>query len=1003
MKYSLNFENHISFKSFERNRLAPRAYFIPDRSKKAKLSANYKTERYESSMVRVLSGEWDFKYYKSKAKMPREIDTDKIKFDRVAVPSTWQRTGYEPPVYLNCPYGFTGTGVVPPTLPEDFSAGVYRKKFTVADPDKVRILTFLGIAPCIDLYINGAFAAYGETSHNSYEFDITKYLKEGENELVAVIFKWCTGSYLEAQDMFRENGIFRDVYITEYGKAYINDFELKTAKTGKTYSLCGEVYLKGAFEGCDIEIELFDGKKSIAKTAVLAQETAKFSFGSLDVTEWNAEQPYLYELYITLLSGKEQLMSLRSFTGFRTIKINGNVFTLGGKKIKLKGVNHHDTHETKGYALSVDDMEKDILLMKDFNVNCVRTSHYPPDPQFLLFCDKYGLYVVDEADIETHGLPDLSLNIDHISMDLKWAPRYVDRVKRMYYRDRNRPSVTMWSLGNESGGYKCHDKCYEYLHSVCPEIPVHYEGVCRTARQHYDVFSEMYTHPDDVEKVGKGTRGKQYTKVPFYLCEYCHAMGVGPGALEEYWDIFYAHDNLMGGCVWEWADHAVKNPKKDNKFMYEYTYGGDHGEKKHDGNFCVDALLYPDRTPHTGALAMKNVYRPVRASHEGGASFSFYNTNRFKNASYLEIFWQLKKDGIVENAGSFALDIAPEKSLKKTLPLGRLEGGHTYHIDFSYLDGDFVVAGEQIALKEAPLCYEKAVKGKISAVSTDGNVTVRFDGGYVRFDAKTGFLSEYHAAGKSLISKESAVVPNLFRAPLDNDRQSNWLWIDKFGLDSPSFVLKKFKVGIKNGELNTESRYTVLGNKMPLFDCSLGYKIGSNGVLELKASLEESKDCDESLYDLPRFGIYFAMPKAFCGVEYFGRGEAENLCDLKAHAPIGLYRSAVHDMHEDYIKPQDNGNHCDTRFLKITDKDGAGIAVYSDAGFTFNVHDYSQKLLMRAKHREDIVNEGKTFVTVDGFTRGTGTASCGPDALDKYKVNAGERLEFNLVIAPIHC
>ncbi len=1001
MKYQLDFENHMQFKVIEKNRLSPRAYFIPERTKKAKRGSDAKTERYDSSMVHVLSGKWDFKYYKSKAKMPRQIDTQRLKFDTVTVPSTWQRTGYEPPVYLNCPYGFTGSGVLPPSLPEDFSCGIYRKKFNVEGLDKTRIITFLGVAPCIDLYINGVFVGFGEASHNSYEFDITNHLVQGENELLVVVFKWCTGSYLEAQDMFRENGIFRDVFITQYERAYINDYSLKAEKTGKTYSLSGEVSLKGSFDGCKIELDLFDGKKSLAKAVTKAQETTTFCFEGLTVSEWNAEEPYLYELLITLISGKQSLMSIRNYTGFKTIKINKNIFTLNGKKIKLKGVNHHDTHETKGYAMSLDDMEKDVLLMKAYNVNCVRTSHYPPDPQFLMFCDRYGLYAVDEADIETHGLPDLGLRVSDLSMNLKWAPRYLDRVKRMYYRDRNHPGIIMWSLGNESGGYKCQDKCYAFLHSVCPEIPVHYEGVCRTKRQHYDVYSEMYTHIDNVKKVGEGTRGKSYLKVPFYLCEYCHAMGVGPGAMQQYWDLFYAYDNLMGGCIWEWADHAVKNPKRNNKFIYEYTYGGDHGEKKHDGNFCVDALFYPDRTPHTGALVMKNVYRPVRASLVDGSTFSFLNTNRFKNAAYLEVFWQLKKDGELDSSGSFALDIAPEKSRKKALPLGKLESGFNYTVDFTYLDGERTVASEQITLAQAQLCHENASKGRITVVSDEDSITVRHQKGYVRFDAKTGFLSALSFAGKSLISQDGCVVPNLFRAMLDNDRVNKTLWIDKFGLDNLSLELEELEAEIENGVTQIETKYKVLGKDQPLFDCSLEYIVGANGVLELKATLKQSENCEEALYDIPRFGIYFAMPKAFFNVEYFGRGEAENLCDLNAHAPLGLYKAAVKDMHEDYIKPQDNGNHSDTSYLKITDKDGSGFAVYSDKGFTFNVHDYSQKLLWGAKHREDIVNEGKTFVTLDGFTRGTGTASCGPDTLDKYKINAEEKLLFKLVIVPV--
>ncbi len=1001
MKYVLNFDNHSDFNIMEKNRLAPRAYCIPDTTEKKKAAADYKNERYESGMVTVLSGEWDFKYYKSKAAMPATADTDKLKFDTVLVPSTWQRTGYEPPVYLNCPYGFTGTGVVPPTLPADFSAGLYRKKFIVGDTAKTRYITFLGIAPCLDLYINGTFIGYGEGAHNSYEFDITPFLHEGENELVAVLFKWCTGSYLEAQDMFRENGIFRDVYITEYPATFLNDFEVKTQKTGKKYALSAALFLKGALEGVKAQMTLLDGKKKLAAAEADAAETLTLHFVSLPVTEWNAEEPKLYELRITLKKGGKELMCVRSFTGFRTIKIEDNVFTFNGKKIKLKGVNHHDTHETKGYALSVNDMERDVLLMKEYNVNCVRTSHYPPDPQFLAFCDKYGLYVVDEADIETHGLPALGLHIDDISMDLKWAARYVDRVKRMYYRDRSRPCILMWSLGNESGGYKCHDKCYAFLHDACPEIPVHYEGVTRTKRHHYDVHSEMYTHPYDVEKVGKGTRGAVYKTVPFYLCEYCHAMGVGPGAMEEYWDILFAYDNLMGGCVWEWADHSVKHPKDDKKYSFEYTYGGDHGEKYHDGCFCVDGLFYPDRSPHTGAEEMKVVYRPVRASHAAGNTFVFVNTNRFKNASYLEICWLLKKDGIPAKTGSMTLDIAPQKTRKVTLPLDRLEKGHNYHIDFCYLEKGAVRAVEQLVLAEAPISFDVPAPGKVAVEKDKKTVSIRFADGSAVFNAKSGFLTGYTIGGKALLSDAQSLVPNIFRAPTDNDRNIEKLWVETFGIDNCQWKLNTFEVKSTEGTAAVEADYVCVGKEGPLFDVSMRYTVGENGVIAVCASLSENDGYDDCLYDIPRFGVYFAMPENYENAAYFGRGPLENLPDFKAQSPVGVYAAKVSDMHENYIRPQDNGNHIDTRYLKLTDKKGAGLMVCSDGKFTFNVHPYSQKLLTEAKHREDIVNEGATFVTVDGFTRGTGTNSCGPDTLDNYKIDISSKPTFTLTLVPL--
>ncbi|MBQ6837959.1 MAG: hypothetical protein IJO44_03895, partial [Clostridia bacterium] len=495
MKYTINKLNHCTFEIMEEGRLAPRAYAIPHSKKEDAKNACYKTERFNSDVVTVLSGEWDFKYYKKKSKLPDIIDTKKIKFDKVSVPSTWQRTGYEEPQYINCPYSFDPRvfglpyqqGVKPPYLPDDFSCGVYRKFINIDNLNKNYILTFLGIASCVDLYVNGEFIGYGEAAHNSYEFDVTKYLKEGENEIVAVVFKWCTGSYLEAQDMFRECGIFRDVLLYSYEKTYINDFQAIANKKGKKYNLDIETEIKGGLKDVKLTAILCDGESVVASETVDGAKKLSFSLKNLKVEEWSAEIPRLYELYLTLTKGDNEVMTIRQYIGFKHIEIKDAVFYFNDKKVKLKGVNHHDTHETKGYAEDFLSLEKDVKLMKEFNVNCVRTSHYPPDPFFLELCDHYGLYVVDEADIETHGIWDLGCDGGAISHDLKWAPRYMDRVKRMYFRDRTHGSIIMWSLGNESWGYKCHDKCYKMLKSLT-DIPVHYEGVCRTKRYHYDVF-----------------------------------------------------------------------------------------------------------------------------------------------------------------------------------------------------------------------------------------------------------------------------------------------------------------------------------------------------------------------------------------------------------------------------------------------------------------------------------------------------------------------------------
>ena len=1010
MKYILDKTNHADFKVVEAGRLAPRAYAVPHTKKSDAEKVDYKTERYNSDVVTVLSGEWEFKYYKKKSKLPATLDTSRVKFDTVKIPSTWQRTGYEEPVYLNCPYGFDpralgapkGEGVKPPVLPEDFSCGIYRKFINIDNANKKYILTFLGVSPCIDLYINGIFVGYGEGSHNSYEFDVTDFIKEGENEIVAVVYKWCTGTYLEAQDMFRENGIFRDVLLYGYEKTYINDFEAIANKNGKKYNLDIKAEVKGALKNATVKAVLCDNGVVLAESECEASKNTEICFKKLSVQEWNAEIPKLYELYITLYKGDNEVMTIRQYVGFKHIEIKDAVFYFNGKKIKLKGVNHHDTHETKGYAEDFSDLERDVKLMKEFNVNCVRTSHYPPDPFFLELCDNYGLYVVDEADIETHGIWDLGCEGGTISHDLKWAPRYMDRVKRMYFRDRTHPSIIMWSLGNESWGYKCHDKCYKMLKDLGTDIPVHYEGVSPTKRYHYDVYSEMYTHQNDLIKIREGKRGKQYKEVPFYLCEYCHAMGVGPGALEEYMQIFYSDDIFMGGCIWEWADHSVRHDGTD-KYKYEYTYGGDHGELLHDGCFCVDGLFYPDRTPHTGAYCMKVAYRPLRATRLSGNKLTLLNTNRFLASTDIEVYWECQENGETVACGSFSTDIAPEKECTYKLDLPKVNYDKNTYLNLIYLKGDFEIATEQLTLSEAPFIQPSLEMGKVSITSDCEILTVKYPNGSIEFSEETGEMFSYKADGVSVLNKEpvshKGFMLNISRAYLDNDRNNTEEW-EAHNLSNPNIVLEDLSAEVKSGVASVSEYFTIYGKEEPMFNASVLYIIGANGVVDIEVAMAPVEGSKEQVYKLPRLGLTFEADKKFSEIEYFGRGEKENYNDFNMHAPVGLYSAKVASEHEPYIRPQDNFNHSDVSYLKLKSDKGEEILIYADKKFNFNVHNYTQDTLFKANHREDIVDEKITFVTLDGYTRGTGTGSCGPETLPQYAIDASKELTFNFVIAP---
>ncbi len=999
MKYQINKTNYNDFSVFKINKLEGRAYTIPYSSFERLQKTAFKKERTESDIVRVLSGEWDFKYYESHKNIPDVLDTEYVPFDKIKVPSTWQRTGYEAPAYINCPYPFDDK---PPYVPEEHSAGIYRKTFEIENTDKTYIISFLGVIPCIDLYLNGSFVGYSEGAHNTAEFDITPYVTKGSNELIAVIHKWSNATFLECQDMFRENGIFRDVLLYEMTEAYINDIYYRTKETANGFNLAVSADVQGLTEDCTLTVKIFDGKKLVAEKSAKANADTVINFKNLDVQSWNAEIPKLYTAFATVYKKDTELMTVRNFIGFKSVEILKNVFTFNGKKIKIKGVNHHDTHYKNGYVMSFYDLEKDIRLMKDLNVNCVRTSHYPPDPSFLVLCDMYGLYVVDEADIETHGCGcSPHNNIDLISHDLDWAPRYLDRVKRMYLRDRSRVGIIMWSLGNEAGGYACQDVCYEFLHKVCPEIPVHYEGVSRNKRFAYDVISEMYTDHNDVERCGKLTRGKKYTKKPFYLCEYAHAMGVGPGGLEEYWDLFYKYDNLMGGCIWEWADHAVYHPHGKLRF----TYGGDHGEWRHDGNFCVDGLLYPDRRLHTGAKQMKNVYRPVRASLDNGV-ITFTNTNRFRNASYITAVWEVVKNGnILVAADEAALDIAPESTFDVKLDFKTPKDKCDIHLNIYYYDGENEIAFEQIAIKEEFKFKREKTKDKL-ALASDGCVSeISFNNGSVSFSNSTGMIESYCINGKEMINQNAAYakgfLPNIFRALLDNDTKYGDDWVEA-GYDDYSCVLADYEVELEKDKAEVEVTYRLKSKKTlrALAEVGIEYSIYADGCIEVEAEFKPVAKKKLAAH-MPRFGLALEMPENFENIEYFGLGDGENLPDIKSQSLVGVYNTTVDEMHEPYIKPQDAGNRCGTRYLKITDAEGDGIKfIFDDDYFSFSVRRFTQKLLQNAKHQEDLRDENTIAVNIDGFIRGTGTRSCGPDTLEKYEVDGRNGLEFKFYMMP---
>lgn len=1010
MLYSINKHLHNDFHVFELNKLSPRAYMIPYSDKSALAATPYTKERYASDLVEVLSGEWDFKLYPSIAALPDKLNTNKVSFGKIKVPADWQREGFLPPVYLNCPYEFRTTE---PEIPEEMPVGVYRKTIDIADPGHTYILSFLGVANNLSLYVNGDFAGYSEGSHNTADFDITSLLTPGKNEILLISFKWCNGTFLECQDMFRDNGIFRDVLLYRYHKTYIYDFEVRPLQTENGWSMALDVFPAGETAGCTVEAELRDqAGNTVCKACVPADAKTSFAFEGLQVEAWNPELPVTYDLFLTLSDGNF-CETVRSVTGFKTVRIEGSIFLFNDRPIKMKGVNHHDTNLYNGYVMRHEDLEKDIRLMKELNVNAVRTSHYPPDPYFLTLCDVYGLYVVDEADIETHGAADLYGDFHRISHNIKWAKHYVDRVRRMYFRDRNHPSVTMWSLGNEAGGYKCQDACYKFLKEQGTPIPVHYESVIHTKRMHYDVISEMYTSTEAIEEMmqhkrkwtydggGKAKLCRDYNEFPFFLCEYAHAMGVGPGNLEEYWDLIYEWDTSMGGCIWEWADHTVFHPQPDKKYKYQFTYGGDHGEKRHDGHFCVDGLMYADRSLHTGAREMRIVYRPLRASAAGEKLYCFENTNRFRRSDYIGIRWILKENGAAVDEGELTLDIAPMQAECVAIAHKDICEEKDYHLDLIYTDKEtgVEIAEEQLTLNDVPFEYDVPIGQKIAVASENGSLTVTFENGSAVFDGETGELASYVVNGKQLLAEDFAenrgFTPNLTRAFIDNDAANIARWKP---LGSLKKVLKSMGAYVEEDEVFIDIVYTLRSGRKNFYEVQLNYEISSLGAMEICASLDVL--AVEAETDIPRFGLMIELSRAFENAQYYGRGEAENMPDFKAQAPVGIYSAKVADMREKYVYPQESGMHCDTKWLSLSDNEGSKLTIYADDTFNFSLRHFTQSLLDKAAHEEDLKDMGITLLSIDGFTRGIGSSSCGPDTRAEYRLNALAGYAFSFAIVP---
>ena len=959
MIYPIAKGHYHDFSVLERGKLPPRAYGIPFSTRARADAAGLLDRRYRSDKVQCLSGVWDFCFYPWPADLPQAFDTAAASFRPIEVPGCWQFQGYDKPFYVNTRYQFPFD---PPHIPQDEPVGevgfwggidtdpgwhtvrpkdqynfvgVYRKRLTLQRVASRMILSFLGVASCLDLYCNGVFVGYSEGSHNVAEFDLAPLLQVGENELLVVVRRWCSGSYLECQDMFRNNGIFRDVLLYALDNTDLYDIRVDTRPADGGFVLTA---------ACDPQVPTRLTLSGHGLCQKLRAEDARFRLHVPHPKTWSAETPALYDLYF-----ETDTCCVKLRVGFKDVAIQGRVLTLNGMPVKLRGVNHHDTHPSAGWTMTPRELERDVLLLKRFHANTVRTSHYPPDPLFLELCDHYGLYVVDEADLETHGTMSnqKTPSYNTLTEDESWQPRYLDRVRRLFCRDRNHPSVLMWSLGNESGGQKNTDAMYAWL-KAHTDLPIHYESAIYSPRRAYDVASQMYPPVSEVAQAAKGChRWSQMNDRPYFLCEYAHAMGVGPGGLEDYWRLIYAHDCLLGGCIWEMADHAVLEPDGG------YTYGGDHGEWEHDGNFCVDGLFYPDRSPSTGARLMAQAYRPLRFESLGEGRFRVFNTRSFTPASA----WRVTA---LVRGSETPLRLSAGGLAQETFCLNTRGASEvTFRVERAGYETIF----EQIALSAPELPAPEPADS-----------------------FPTGFRVE---AGRPVLTRGGAELRGaeeftlLYRAPMDNDTD-----LDRSNPIAPFLRQKEELVSVEQDprQIRVMQKITCPGFA---FSCVDVYTPCQAGVL-----VTSTLQCLEGEGLLPRFAKVFRLEPGFAKVRWYGR-DRESYRDMYEHSRICENEARLEDMMEPNLRPQESGSRMDTCWAELSDGRTAFRFEAIDAPFELGVKPCTDRALLHMRHRADLVTEG-AYAAISLFQMGVGSASCGPhtDARHTFPANRTYTLRF---------
>ena len=938
------------------NREPQRAYYIPQ------------------SGCTMLNGIWDFKFF--------DCDFEEAYIEKswtkIDVPSCWQLRGYENPNYANVSYPYPYD---PPYTPNNNPLGIYKRGFEIQNPERDTYIVFEGVSSCLELFINDRYVGYSQGSHLQAEFNISNYVKKGVNTVTAKVRKWCLGSYLEDQDFFRFNGIFRDVYLLSRPKGHIRDINITTDGN----------HINVVFEG-SAQISLFDAEGQLLKKTS-AKNTAKFIVKN--PVNWNAEKPYLYEL---LFEYEGEVISQK--VGFVSYTIGENYeFLVNGTEVKLKGVNHHDTHPTTGWAITEDDIKKDLLLMKKLNINTIRTSHYPPSPKFLEMCDELGFYVMLETDLEIHGAVnreagscgyDCLNNPEWPCSNPFWKDAFVERMQRAYQRDKNHCSIFAWSTGNESGHGDNHVAMIEYIRAHDKNRLVHCEDASRTSEMsefyrtnttHYadrvDVYSKMYECIDQIKLKLENPDFKH----PYFLCEYSHAMGNGPGDICDYWELVYAHKKFIGGCVWEWADHTVVEngvPK----------YGGDFkGELTNDGNFCADGMVFHDRTLKAGSLEVKAAYQYMDCVLSGD-EIIVLNRYDFTNLSEYKFEYQIKVDGDTKEEKTLILDIKPKQTakIKITLPKECVLGAYVHCYLYDKLG--YCVAQKQLEIP-ALLRKKNIVSEAAEATEDDSFITFKGECFCYTFSKNLGTFVSLVKYGEEQLKAPIRITS--MRAPIDNERnvKQDWYWYNEWQGENLDKQFDKVYECTLNGSEVTVKGSLAGVSRTPYFRYTVKYTVMSDSEIHVTLDGKVKDKCKW----LPRLGFEIKTAYEKSDFSYYGMGPYENYCDMYHASMVDWYKSSADDEYVNYIMPQEHGNHIKTKFLAIKN----GLSFEAAESMEFNISHYTAEMLMQANHQDELIKSDCTNIRIDYKNSGVGSNSCGPALLEKYRLSEKE-IHFEFLI-----